>query len=524
MSSSNLKSLVIKQNRNISETLNPAAFSYLYQAIKEIVDYWDDYSITEPQKTAYLNKYGLTNFIDISGAINVSYCYSNELSYICKQVNGSSTNLSNPLSINVTSGYYLNFTDDYWKAALEETFYKNKISGVIVTSQIDDNKGISTQDVLSYSFTTQKYTPGENDKIDYFFGVNKETFSTDRCFKSHQSDTSWQTNRKSTLANYFDYFLLPNDENNLANIKVMDFTPFARIIEKWNKWPVIITADKVYGPVACKRMDEFWLYSPSKGNKTFNPSNMMFGTDDSDGRSIFNGGAYMTTFKKMYIFCGQLNEGNIGHGYHTYPGGASYTQIFGATYFVADIGYLSGAIFAQGISTQFLILIDSKKLEPVVTPDTYSDQEAAEYFQNAVDNGIFTKWSWTKYSNDPLDYGGYIAWQSGDFGGYGDLTTIVVPDDRYYYYVYAPYVSEALGTAYYAIYDQKTINSQTQSVAARITSLKQKYKKYSEFMNTHASDFIDSETGKYWWQCNNSLNNVINALYPEDNNYGIYNI
>jgi len=86
----------------------------------------------------------LTNFIDISGAINVSYCYSNELSYICKQVNGSSTNLSNPLSINVTSGYYLNFTDDYWKAALEETFYKNKISGVIVTSQIDDNKGIST--------------------------------------------------------------------------------------------------------------------------------------------------------------------------------------------------------------------------------------------------------------------------------------------------------------------------------------------------------------------------------------------
>jgi len=43
-------------------------------------------------------------------------------------------------------------------------------------------------------------------------------------------------------------------------------------------------------------------------------------------------------------------------------------------------------------------------------------------------------------------------------------------------------------------------------------------------MNTHASDFIDSETGKYWWQCNNSLNNVINALYPEDNNYGIYNI
>ena len=364
---SNLRSLVIKQNGNISETLNPATFSYLYQAIKEIVDYWDNYSITEQQKTDYLNKYGLQKFIDISGAINVSYCYSNELSYICKQVNGSITNLSSPLSINVTSGYYLNFADEYWKDALEKTFYKNKISGVIVASQIDDNKGISTQDVLSYSFTTQKYTPGENDKIDYFYGVNKETFSTDRCFQNHSSDTNWQTNRKNELANYFDYFLLPNNENNLANIKVMDFTPFARIIEKWSKLPIIITADKVYGPQACKRMDEFWLYCPSKANITFRPSLMMFGTDDSDGRSIFNGGAYMTTFKKMYIFCGVLNEGNIGYGYYRFEGGASYTQIFGATYLVADIGYLigagsnggmNGAIFVQGISTQYA---DSKE-------------------------------------------------------------------------------------------------------------------------------------------------------------------
>jgi len=55
--------------------------------------------------------------------------------------------MSSPLSISVTSGYYLNFADSYWKAVMEDVFYKNKLSGVIVTSQIDDNKGISTQDV-----------------------------------------------------------------------------------------------------------------------------------------------------------------------------------------------------------------------------------------------------------------------------------------------------------------------------------------------------------------------------------------
>jgi hypothetical protein len=55
--------------------------------------------------------------------------------------------MSSPLSINVTSGYYLNFADPYFKTVMEDTFYKNKLSGVIITSQIDDNKGISTQDV-----------------------------------------------------------------------------------------------------------------------------------------------------------------------------------------------------------------------------------------------------------------------------------------------------------------------------------------------------------------------------------------
>jgi len=41
----------------------------------------------------------------------------------------------------------LNFADPYFKTVMEDNFYKNKLSGVIVTAQIDDNKGISTQDV-----------------------------------------------------------------------------------------------------------------------------------------------------------------------------------------------------------------------------------------------------------------------------------------------------------------------------------------------------------------------------------------
>lgn len=528
MASSNLKSLVLKQSTTATETVNPAALSYLYQAIKEIVDYWSDYGITQQDKDLYLAKYGLSKFIDISGAIAVTFCYSDELAYICRHVNGSSTNMSSPLSISVTSGYYLNFADSYWKAVMEDVFYKNKLSGVIVTAQIDDNKGISTQDVQAYSYTTQKYTPGENDKIDYFYGINKELYSTDRAFKYHLGDDNetWRTNKKNDLANRFDYFLFPNEENNLANIKIMDFTPFARIFEKWGKVPLLITADAQLGPLACKHMDEFWIYCPSKANRGMNPSNMMCDSDDNDGKTIFNGGAYLTTFKKMFFFVAYMNEGNLGHSYWQTPNGASYSQIFSATYFVADIWAYGGALFSQGILTQNFILVDSKKITPIVTPSNYTEEEAEEYFANAVENGVFSSWEWTRYSTNTQNFGAYVTWADGNFGGLGDLNYIVVPDDRYYYYIFSPYIRDAAfnTSGYYCAFDNKTVNNQQQSMSSRIQGMKVKYKKYSEFMQTHSADLIDTESGKYWWQCNNSLNNVINALYPEDNTSGIYNI
>ena len=65
MASSNLKSLVIKQDRNLTEIITDGNFRLLYNAIKEIVTYWSDLTITQSQKNAYLNKYGLTKFIDI---------------------------------------------------------------------------------------------------------------------------------------------------------------------------------------------------------------------------------------------------------------------------------------------------------------------------------------------------------------------------------------------------------------------------------------------------------------------------
>jgi len=49
-------------------------------------------------------------------------------------------------------------------------------------------------------------------------------------------------------------------------------------------------------------------------------------------------------------------------------------------------------------------------------------------------------------------------------------------------------------------------------LSARVAGLKAKYQKYSDFIPSHAADFVDADTGKYWWQCNNSLNNIINAL------------
>ena len=79
MASSNLKSLVIKQDRNLTEIITDGNFRLLYNAIKEIVTYWSDLTITQSQKNAYLNKYGLTKFIDITGTIKVNNVYLAEL-------------------------------------------------------------------------------------------------------------------------------------------------------------------------------------------------------------------------------------------------------------------------------------------------------------------------------------------------------------------------------------------------------------------------------------------------------------
>jgi hypothetical protein len=44
----------------------------------------------------------------------------------------------------------------------------------------------------------------------------------------------------------------------------------------------------------------------------------------------------------------------------------------------------------------------------------------------------------------------------------GDLNTIVVPDDRYYYYIFSPYIRDAAfnTSGYYCAFDNKTVNNQ----------------------------------------------------------------
>ena len=56
MASSNLKSIVIKQSTSYIETMTDVNFRLLYNAIKEVVDYWAQLSISQEDKTTYLNK------------------------------------------------------------------------------------------------------------------------------------------------------------------------------------------------------------------------------------------------------------------------------------------------------------------------------------------------------------------------------------------------------------------------------------------------------------------------------------
>ena len=50
MASSNLKSIVIKQNTSYIETMTDVNFRLLYNAIKEVVDYWAQLSISQEDK------------------------------------------------------------------------------------------------------------------------------------------------------------------------------------------------------------------------------------------------------------------------------------------------------------------------------------------------------------------------------------------------------------------------------------------------------------------------------------------
>lgn len=521
MASSNLKSIIIKQDNNISETINPAAFSLLYQAIKEVVDYWSDLAITEQEKNQYKAKYNIENFIDISGAISVTYCYSNEYSSICKWVNGSSLNHFNPLSITITTGFYLSFADPILKEVMENVFYKNKLSGIINTSQIDDNKGITTTDISAYNFVQQKYEPSETDKIDYLFGVNKETFTQERCIKNSTTEEAI-ANSKKEKANKLDYFLVPNEENRLADIQILDLTPLAKIQERGWGVPQIITVDNVYGPICQKRMQEFWYYCPQKTGRGIAPSSFCLYTDDPNGRAIFvDGDGFVSEFQKMFFKLGYVDEGNVGHG--LWPYGATYTQQFVCKYLVLDVWRFAGAILSQGIKATYIILVDSLALSPVVTPSNYTEEEAKEYFQNAVENGIFTEWNYWR-NNSPTNFGSYVT-SSGVIGGEGDIAKMVVPDDRYYYYIFSPYVKDALTSPSYSIlFDYKTVNNVQQTIDQRITALKRKYVKYSDFLLTNGNEMYNSEEQKWWWQCNSSLNNIINENYPEDNTYNIYDL
>ena len=141
MASSNLKSLVIKQDRNLTEIITDGNFRLLYNAIKEIVTYWSDLTITQSQKNAYLNKYGLTKFIDITGTIKVNNVYLAELQYICEHVNGNKYDIEGaPDGLNITPGYnlYLTVADAYMNECIVNTIYFNKITRRCYTFRLNN--------------------------------------------------------------------------------------------------------------------------------------------------------------------------------------------------------------------------------------------------------------------------------------------------------------------------------------------------------------------------------------------------
>lgn len=559
MASSNLKSLVIKQDRNLTEIITDGNFRLLYNAIKEIVTYWSDLTITQSQKNAYLNKYGLTKFIDITGTIKVNNVYLAELQYICEHVNGNKNDIEGaPDGLNITPGYnlYISVADAYMQECIVNTIYFNKIT----------QDGVTLLDLATAQFAWTDYALG-NSEIPLCGNYVEEILP-------YTNTNITEENRRNWLNNLPDYYLFP-DQHNISQIQIYDFTPYYQYFGDFytkrqsnNKYGINIEWSPAFGvpklwtnipglAATChpqKNIPEFWFYIPHSYNAQTSFYFYVFSREMSresntgilghltenetrEAAKAWTADNKRTTINRCFMKC-------WGMASNRYMNIAGYiVNIQHLYYDCMDSWRRQGSAgdreFEDGwgqppTQVSYFILGFSWSFKPPVQFN--SDEEALAWLSNPQNIRWGMEDPQTK-KNNPLafernDCPPVYYSESDTEVMNGTKTTedikipactvynmfayvqgwvtyftqpCYVPDEWYYYCKYAKYVYkfDGSGPANRQFYNETYLHS---------------WSDYKLF----GTPYYDATTDKFWWQTNTTLNTIITKNVPDDDPHGWY--
>lgn len=535
---SNLKSIrIIRTNdyNHMYESVSPAQFHLLYQAIAEVDTYWK--GRVQQEKEEYCRKYNINKVIDIQGKIAVTFAYSTDVKFICTIVNGSSDRINGPdvpLCITVTA-YYVEFRDDVMREITEYIFNANKRNGVInveLGADISESLGISTTDIQNYNHIIQNYVPNDDDSIDVFLGVFRKELN------------GRMTYTEQGLANQMDFFLMPTTgdhaiQNQLRYIRKMDWTPFcmlfSRLMGKTSslsnavRAPRLITSDINYAMDSRKDLEEWWFYLPcssSAGNRSLHLPALL--CEDTTKAEFWQAGQIMgpnstavSTIQRGFIKCNSMT-GDHGGPYTGKRPALKFTEL------CLDVkGNMHALTFGYYLWINTAIILNSYKKE--YTDTALIEQvkhmqfdEAKIFFENAVENGIFTSCNGTNSTKDLLKY---VVCTDGNWGwgSVVDINTqgssIYVPDDRYWFYIFGPLVQAKLREkglpCSYCVYGHYN----GQAGDAWVDTALNIYHTITDYKNTRQDGVsYDAVTDTCWWQQNNILNTFMRAYFNSDDN------
>ena len=540
MASSNLKSIVIKQSTSYIETLTDVNFRLLYNAIKEVVDYWAQLSISEEDKTTYKNKYNLTKFIDIEGKISLRNVYLAELQYVCLHVNGNKNETNGSLIIEPGYNFYIQLSDSYMHSLFTETIGYDRT--------IQDGVTLSDVDQLLWQWNEW----GQSREYNPLAGNYAETWI------QYTDPSGDLTNKQNCVMNIADKFVFSNDDIN--NIRVYDFSPYYHMIAQYQRnavttnfgynWrtgyqekgmctPKLLTNIPPLAASSKKRnADEMWIYCPHDYQYIFSSVHLIAGTPTC---SVFNGvytdQEFQTAVQQAWgdvnankcmvidkLFVKSYSMGSNRHYNKQYK-----DRVIVVNHLCLDLGRpgsndwqlphdreINDAFerYPTYPKNKFMILvINTRMVPPSFENDTdarafYTDPSQIRYIRNASNNPVVNQ-EYTEVDGTMVHNMFAYVPNSDAYSGWCPVEKIYVQDEFYYAFKYMDLVYEADGV--------------TQRGGNKLMGKSGLLHSWSEYKQSYP-EYYNNTTKKFWWQTNTTMNTIISTYHKEDDPNGYYKI